>query len=452
MDYNPIPYCGVDLSYVDIGCCLSSLNMTRTYNYLGYTRNYLTDYSLQESVPKSANGQSYCYISSMNETALFGYQDMYFKTSGDCLEDIFKCYSDRIEIYSDSKCSGAAEIYQTPTALLNVNSQILGNVSISVLTETGGTMAIQWTAFVPGLDLVPNYSEPLEFLSMALFLFTVISIFSLLVWLTRKYIQRKRKIDFWHMLCTMVIIFKMILYLVYQHTIFTDPHVLDVYSFVITITDFASVMSNVTSVMILFTIFTVINPWIKTVTIAVLFMIFFGLEGLGYYTWYLELVQPELFMDYYDLSNTLQNAWSTLSLVFNYIPPLWIFANIIKLQYFKRRSREDFREKSIFLMNRNIFIIIALQVVTGTLICVINFNLFNLVNTDRQYLALGQFVNYITHLHFVLLIALFEELTNVTKDMVSVKIQQPTKQVRLLDVALPGTSETVDQKTVVLKK
>ncbi|KAJ3309550.1 hypothetical protein HDV04_005933 [Boothiomyces sp. JEL0838] len=374
IDYNPIPYCGVDLNYVDLGCCLSSLNLTRTLNYLAYSRNYLGDYTLQQSIPKSANGQEYCYIQSLNTSALFGYQDIYIKSSGVCLED-------RLEIYTNDGCQGLDTNISVSSTVANITT-VIGNVGVSLFTDYEAQM--------------------------------------------------------------------MLIYFVYQHMIFTDPNLMNIYSFVLVITDFASVMSNVTSLMILYNIFTVINPWVKGIGITVLFLIFFGLNGIGYYVWYEEIVSPDMFMQYYDLSNTLANAWDTFSLAFNYVPPFWIFVNVIKVQYFKQRTSDE--KKNMFLINRNLYLIIALQILIGIIVCLINFELMYLVNTDRQFLALGQFVNYIKHWNFVFLVALFEELTVVTKNILQGKVEQTEKQVRLLDLVSPISSGSVNQKTVLEQK
>ncbi|KAJ3272438.1 hypothetical protein HDV01_005507 [Terramyces sp. JEL0728] len=452
IDYSPIPFCGVDLNDVDVGCCLSSLNLTSTFGYLGYSRNYLTAVTLEQSIPKDAIGQSYCHIQSINNGSLFGNQEMYIKTTGKCLENHLKCYNDRLEIYSSYNCADDPEYYLlgSPT---NISSLVVGNVTVSQIAIAKGLMVIVWTAFVPGLDLIPNFSEPLEVVSLLLFIASIVVCCSLMWYLFKKYRLKKRRLDYWHIICTVVMILKMVLYFIYQNTIFTSDLGMNVYTFIITLTDVASLLSNITSCMILFTMFNIVNPWVKTGSISGLVVVHFALYGLMYYCWFIQIFDVDLFMAIYGIANLVGNGWIVFSMCFNYISPLLIIGNVVKVQYYKKRDTEiGTMHKDMHYTNWRLYIIVSIQILLGIFISLTEFDLQNIAKSDRQYLALGSAGAYLLAVNFVLLVALFEELTNITKAIIAVKEpKQSKKPLRLLDAA-QVSSGTVDNKTVLIKK
>ncbi|KAJ3272440.1 hypothetical protein HDV01_005509 [Terramyces sp. JEL0728] len=442
--YSPIPYCGLDLVSIDIGCCISTITPVDPPDYQSSSNNYFTN-NLKESIPRSAIGKSFCHIHASNNASLFGYQDMYLSSSGKCLENYFKCTNNNLEIYNASACTGSVEVYSV-LSNANILSASIGNVTLSKLDVTDGEMTAQWTTFIPYVDLIPNFSEPDEIFSLIVTIAVLISAFYSFYYLILDYLARKRAMDFWHILCILESIVKLTLYTAYQYTIFTSENALNIFTLILNITNIGSLMSTITSCLILISIVNVNLVWVKIGCVVFLILLHFALYGLIYYAYTIAMIDPSIFMSEYSLANTLGNYWLGFAVVFNFIPPLWILGRIIRVQYYKSKRAED---NSAALPYKKVIFLILGQLITGIWVFLLNFSVQLFVTDDRQFLGCAFISNALMTLNLVLLIAFFKELSRMTMEIVEgPHKKQEGKQVKLLDVV---AKNSIQSDTVVSK-
>ncbi|KAJ3272446.1 hypothetical protein HDV01_005515 [Terramyces sp. JEL0728] len=448
--YNPIPYCGLDLYDVDIGCCLSSLNQLNASDYLGVSRNYLSEFSITQSIPKEAVGGKYCYIHSMDSNSLFGYQEMLIRDSGKCVENQFICYADRIEIYNQDGCSGLVENYSISSESSAMNSLSVGNISISILEIEHGEMSIVWTAYYPGMLLIPNYSEKLEIVNLVFAILTILAITWLLYSTVQKYIKRKKRSDIWLISCAVMVLLQLVCNVYYQNTIFENDNLLNLVYFILSLTNLGSLMFSITNLQLLFSIFRVVSLYVKTISISIWVLLHFGLFGATYYISLVQIFNPEYFMDLYSVSLTLGFYWQIIYLGFAILPPILILSIMLQVQYFKKKKMGDKFEYN----NQRVYIYAILQLLTAVITCLINFDADKMTFSDRQYLALQSINTCISSLNFYFLIMLLEEMANATRVMVNAKgkKQATAKDEKKVSAAtVTMGSSTAEVATVKLK-
>ncbi|KAJ3309562.1 hypothetical protein HDV04_005945 [Boothiomyces sp. JEL0838] len=450
--YNPIPFCGLDLKEVYIGCCFQTLDLSSTSNYFSFSWNYLTDFTLEQSFLKDAIGSSYCNLTSMEIGSLFGYQQMYFREGGECLEDYFRCNQDNIEIYNSNGCTGLVEIFPLSNNTV-IYASFVGNISISSFTIQKGEMSTVWTSYVPGQYLVPNFSDGLEILAFVLFILAASSALAALIWKITVYRQHKRMMDFWFILCIAEMIFQLTVNFYYQYEVFTSAKLLVIVSFIVSLTNLGSLMFTITNWMILFSIFNIISKRIRVVILFCSCLFHFALVGPSYYGYFIQILNPALFLDIYDLGITLSDTWKLLSLIFGYVPPLTILAIVLKVQYYKRHNYRD--EKYLGYDNKRVYSIISIQIVLGILICLMAFDIQNLTVNDRQYLAILLCGYTFSVFNFLALIILIAEMARITKQMVGTHstkpLEKPVMLVNMVTRVKSAETRTV-QGTVIMKQ
>ncbi|KAI8897364.1 hypothetical protein BC833DRAFT_565869 [Globomyces pollinis-pini] len=171
------PICGVGPIPMDNGCCVSSLDLSLSDDYLAYSHHYFEgDFQIQ--LPKTALKHSYCQIQYTNESLLY---PNYFLASGTCIDSMFTCTSDgTLKIYEEDNCTIESEVFQLTNELVELNSTTFGNVFVQLIQIGSGEVLydIHWVGYYPGTLFTPLFKAPLEVLGLiSMILSFIISIF-----------------------------------------------------------------------------------------------------------------------------------------------------------------------------------------------------------------------------------------------------------------------------------
>lgn len=143
----------------------------------GYTLYYSGGYSL-DTVPKAANGVSYCYLRSDNfnvTTNLNGYLSAYFRpNNNNCYDDSYRCFSNgTFQYFVGPGCTGAYESIQLSTTLTLVKSPNLGNISVQYYEVANATLFFSWLDATPVESLVPKFDIAMDYVALIGYIFSL---------------------------------------------------------------------------------------------------------------------------------------------------------------------------------------------------------------------------------------------------------------------------------------
>lgn len=169
-EYLPYPFstcgnCNVELP-ISSFCCLSSLDLTLSSNYLSGTDILVTetgdmDSTIQINSPNGASGHSYCLLSAMssldNSTSfLFNFNTTMFLNNDECINSNINMsatcsQSGLLTLYADSDCAIAeTSIQLDKTMSPPYLSETWGLYTGKMFTFTAAHQSHGWTTFQPG--------------------------------------------------------------------------------------------------------------------------------------------------------------------------------------------------------------------------------------------------------------------------------------------------------------
>ncbi|KAJ2992383.1 hypothetical protein HDV02_003084, partial [Globomyces sp. JEL0801] len=157
---NPIGYCGNSYELLYSECCVSSLDPSITAHYKSSQAALLEEdgSNLLDTIPKDANGATYCYIQSSTANITHTlFNQMYFLADGSCIDEMYKCTPDGgFYIYEKAECSGPYEEYLLDVSVSSNTSQILGEFTGEMMALTDAKNEHLWTTYSPFNRIIPN--------------------------------------------------------------------------------------------------------------------------------------------------------------------------------------------------------------------------------------------------------------------------------------------------------
>ncbi|KAJ3309556.1 hypothetical protein HDV04_005939 [Boothiomyces sp. JEL0838] len=446
--YYPIPSCGLNPDIIPLGCCLSSLDISKTDGYQSFSRNYIEPYTVSESMPIASVNQQYCrfQVNGVNQ-----YQEIYIISSGNCVEQT-KCFTDHVEIYTGNQCTGLKQVFNINNTIQTINSSILGMLTVSLEVVSEARMEIAWTAFIPQEDFVPDLSKGLVLFTMIFTLIVLVSNVALAVIQTKEYQTTRRRMDLWHLVLFVFWIFKTLYFFFYVFTTFTDPLVLAIVISIFKFTNIGTLMTSTISCFILFRIFNINSRVIARICLSALVVVHFGLCIPSYMTAIIQIIDPQLYIVYSNIGNTLYNIWLTLSICFDYIPMLYIL-----FVYFRRELAVKQQEDTgISTHKKTLFVVIIVELVTGISFTICNFKASMITRNDYDYYSVYVLAYSLYVLHTLLNVLLYKSLTNLTRELVGSSMTQsaPTRKVKKLPYSSGKQSHESDyalSKTILIR-
>ncbi|KAJ3309554.1 hypothetical protein HDV04_005937 [Boothiomyces sp. JEL0838] len=439
-NHYPIPTCGLDQKNVYIGCCFNSLNLQSTFGHQSFSRNYLSQYSLQDSIPSSANQIDYCRIQS--NTSLFkGYQELYVKSTGDCLENI-KCQDGYLYAYSQDQCTGAVELFDVKE-ITTINSTILGVAQAGLYTAANASMQIVWIAEIPQEDFVPDFSLPIETFTLVLFIAVTMFNVYMIYNLAQRYRTSRRRMDLWHLTVVSFWFLKSIYFLLYVSITFSDNIMFSILTVLLNFSNIGTFMTSTVTCSILLQIFNIHSRLYKIILLSVVGVIHFALCIVYYVTYIFLVIDPKIFLLLYTPGITLFEVWQTVSLCFDYIPPFYLLYKLIRQEIDVMERYKSTRYKQY---KKELVGVILMQVMTGILFSICNFN-NNLSHNDYEYYGIVIIAYMLYIMHTLLNVNLYHSLGKLTKEMIEPsETLQPTPM-RMLKLAVP--TKLMDASTII---
>ncbi|KAJ3318902.1 hypothetical protein HDV06_006954 [Boothiomyces sp. JEL0866] len=434
--YDNIPFCGSNSFDVYLGCCISSLDLTYSFGYQSFTRNYLSQYTVKQSTPKDMPQSTYCL--QLNQD----YTQRYYLENEKCLEGNVKCSNSTIYIFDESNCQGNTESYALAHLPINVTSGILGNVTLSMVLIENGDMAIQWLAFAPPNLLVPNYTEPLEYV-MLLFFITALCSFSVVFGyqVYSMYIGEKRR-DVYMLLISMFWAFRLSFSVYYDYTVFDDYSLLTVVTFILLLADVGTLLSGTISCFMLYNIFKVHSKLKQTVGIILLVIVHLICE-IPIYLYYCPWVTvPD---DINVIATELRATWKLLSVMLDISPVIIIFLMILRAS----KLRANHEETTFYHFTNKLYSIMYAQVLTGILYLILFFADCLFAKSDRQLIAIDGIDNALLLIHQMLLVIMYDQLEQATRNLVNPKSDKQVTKVLLVGTPVGNGQKSISENETV---
>ncbi|KAJ3318901.1 hypothetical protein HDV06_006953 [Boothiomyces sp. JEL0866] len=452
-NYDWIPSCGSDSYNVPIGCCFSSLDLSFTYGYHSFSRNYLSDYSFDQSVPSGI--ANYCQLSTLNNQLYNGYQEMYIRQTGGCVEDYFACNQTHLQIYGNQSCFGLTNEIPLSAAGIETRSDLLGGIFVNLFVSDHGNMDVMWTSFVPPMLMIPNYSEPLEIVMLISYIFAItvyalffsVQVYRIVKLRNKKYLLQFLVSTFWACRLSMLIY--------YTYTIFEDFELLSTFTFALILADTGTLFSTIISSFMLFDIFKVSSTWKKVLVITVLTLVHLFCEIPSYVYW-----SPwiKLEVDISGFAMYTRSAWKFIAICTDLIPVALIFGMIIKAARIKSIKSDAEEHVASINYTWKLIAIISLQFITGVLY-ILFFNTDDIIGkSDRQMNAIDGINTSILLIHEILLMVMYQSLQDVTRVLVSPHTVKQKSSERLVHLVakqskspIHSVQTVVDKDTVLTK-
>lgn len=136
-------------------CCRTSLDPTLKFQSISG--------SAASKFPIVANGNEYCFMSSIAGNATSTFQSAYFLSGGGCLEDKIKCNNGKLEIYPASGCIGRPETFAlAATMAAFTSSSAIQAFQAQKLTVTSGVSQYKWVTYFPQSLYAPHNNNGIE--------------------------------------------------------------------------------------------------------------------------------------------------------------------------------------------------------------------------------------------------------------------------------------------------
>ncbi|KAJ3304380.1 hypothetical protein HDV03_002861 [Kappamyces sp. JEL0829] len=215
-------------------CCISSLD-TSINGTLGVTSG--TDILLPSSAPDeasilhyapaTANGASYCYLTALDSSSLFTYQNILYLNDGFCVDPYYspaRCFPNgTLAFYpGTSGCEGTPETFDLSSLSQELTSDYAGSFLAKIVTVGTGKTTIGWTRFAPATLLVPNFKNASEVFEIIFFILALIGMIYSCYFALRKFLKTPKPEPALLLFSQLVWVGWIILRIYYIYAIFVD--------------------------------------------------------------------------------------------------------------------------------------------------------------------------------------------------------------------------------------
>ncbi|KAJ3252500.1 hypothetical protein HK103_001438 [Boothiomyces macroporosus] len=319
------PACGMDPVARPVGCCYSSLKRDETFGLQGMAI-HLLDNSLTENLspPASANGNTYCLISS-NGTLHYTYS-MYVLQSGQCNYG-YMCDQTSVSIYDNSSCTGI------PLQLSVQNNQILwynttnyGEVSVEFRVISGCDITFGWEGLIPGNLLVPDHRYTLDKLALIGYVFAILGSIVALVIYYKKILVRRSLHNVLGFSSQIAWIVEHVQTLYLDYVLFPTQYSVLVYQAVFSYTSIASLLTVLIAIDLITKLF-YSSPKIRKIAFCLTVFVHLALVGWTYLA-FLAITNPDLFNIMTFTLGMLPVSWHIIMLIVDLFPPFIVLYKI----------------------------------------------------------------------------------------------------------------------------
>ncbi|KAJ3259712.1 hypothetical protein HK103_001973 [Boothiomyces macroporosus] len=398
-EYLP-PTCGLDPQDVNQGCCVVSLDPTIPQPYSSQTYHFITTLDSSD-FPKSAVGTSYCKLISKDNSSLFGFQQVYYKADGSCIDNNYMCTSDgTLQVYSGKDCKGNFLSYSTNNK--TIQDATIGNVSLSFIDVLQGSETYKWTTYTPQTLLVPKFHIPMEILSIISYVVSTIVSVAIFVYFVVKYHQKRTNYMLFFLLSQLLWVLWTIFEDVYYNTIFLNGETLSIFTQTKRVLFCAATLTTVLNTTYFIVGFNNLSGKIWG------HLIYFGVIAVHVVfagSWYLTYANDHAdpngsFAAFVEAWFKWEPFWSIFTIIYDTVPSFFVAVKLVQSATVERTSALGSlwilhqRDKRFSFLNLSQLANAALYFV---LICLSYYT--SVLMTDRNVLALSGVVTLIWAIH-----------------------------------------------------
>ncbi|KAJ3270051.1 hypothetical protein HDV01_000599 [Terramyces sp. JEL0728] len=431
----PIPTCGLTSVALYSGCCIQ---MTYYVSVPYSFERHEIDTIGSDQYPKASNENEYCQLKSIDSGSSYGYEEILFLDSDSCINDFYQCEENIFSIYSNQGCFGTRSTVNILDGGVHAVSDF-GNVTISKIKPTDGTMQTYWTTSNV-YEGIPQHLDgylPIEIFgiiscAVSLLVFTVTFgvYFNRLcrvqnytnIWLTTSQLM-------WITRCFLTVMNNY-----YQaDTEFGQRVLTGIWSF----TCIGTYMSTMISATMIIRIFNLAqNHSISYILYGVITLISTVLGGPTYvYFVIYETLDVPFMYDFYEFYvDQMYFGWELFMFIFDIIPPIMYLIKMQELNFSKLKANQTaqffkWRKFALFFLAMELSNIISYMVV-------FYYQYYSLeLGGDLQYESVWMILMLNYCIHNSVIILMFECLKEMMKVTVKSSIKKEEKKKTATDIA-----------------
>ena len=432
--------CGNLMVDINGQCCYNSLDLDASFGVESAYEIAVDDIDLFDAIPANALNQQYCQLTTLDDSAIWGYQSLYVYPNEQCVDQT-RCFPNgTLAIYKDTDCQKLDFSLNQKSV---VNSTVLGLFGFEWYKIEKATAITAWATYTPSNLLIPTYKSPAEILALLDFfiaglacLYALIRQFGL--WWSRRMNSKIDGTFFIMNLCWMTYI---PLRFGFWACVFNDLWaVAAYYEAMYVMLALSTYMSTVFTTKYFMDAIFMLDDRKKKLLYFLLFALHFGLAGKMYFAYFTSLP-----IYYADLIQKIKSwgkytgIWIMIMFGYNILP---LFAWITFLV--ARRQKKQTVPMTLgirFSLAKKVYCLLACQIVVVAAYFGIDLvrKTSALLFDDRADLAIGGIQSVFLVYHSLLLQATVKEIKNVMNQMIQTK-----KQVAI-QAAAEVTSEQVTQ-------
>ena len=363
----------------DVGCCYSSLNGPKSGMHFPISS---FDAAL---VPSDANGATYCQ---MDQTWVLA--------NNQCI-DGYKCTKQQLTVYADTECRVLNQTINFPNPLVKLS------------TFNGAQTKTSWTAFTPSAKLVPNFSATADYLGTGCFILALAGAGAVLLFLTKKYRERKTKYMWYLLFSQWIWLFWITAKAVYYFLVFPSEQSFAIYSQIMNVVFNTATLSTIfNSVAFLAKFHDWHNvQWFAYCGIGALHLV---LSGALYFDYFRFMGS---FTNEIKVWNSFAPFWIVFMIVFDTIPSISVtFALLKSLHHstWKRFTMLNSVDKQFTTLTAMQLLTIVGYAAVGVLK-----NMTDLARSDRMFLGLDGTLGLFLVMHSILNCLFIEHVSKIAQ-------------------------------------
>ncbi|KAI8897340.1 hypothetical protein BC833DRAFT_594249 [Globomyces pollinis-pini] len=156
VEESPIGYCGSLSTTLVYDCCVSTLDLSKSFGIASGSAVVVPENDFNYSVNHYAAGGSYCILQQSGSNLVNGYRAVYILNDNNCY-DQYQCYTDgTVRVFAESNCQGEylnISLSREPLSLvIGMNQNITGRF----LKGNKQKIQISWITYMPTYMAIPS--------------------------------------------------------------------------------------------------------------------------------------------------------------------------------------------------------------------------------------------------------------------------------------------------------
>ncbi|KAJ3304379.1 hypothetical protein HDV03_002860 [Kappamyces sp. JEL0829] len=292
--------------------------------------------------PTASNGASYCYLTALDSSSLFTYQNILYLNDGFCVDPYYspaRCFPNgTLAFYpGTSGCEGTPETFDLSSLSQELTSDYAGSFLAKTITIGTASTPVGWVNFVPGMYLIPNFKHPAEIFEVIFFILALLGYLYSCFFSAMKFKKSPKLEPFTMFFSQLLWVTWIILRIYYIYKIFDNDFVMSQVSSALGwLGNFATLSSVIYTSMIYFKIQA--SP--ISVKVAILLFLFAShmmFAGANYARIWMAMdsgnyTPSDSFLDWYDKWDLLSPYWIIIMFVWDIVPLSVVVFKVVNVE------------------------------------------------------------------------------------------------------------------------